>query len=381
MTTPGLILKEVLHRKLNFLLGLAGIVAATGLFVFLFTAGEASRLETTRLMQIMGLNLRVLPRGTDMDRFWAAGYSDETMPEEYVAKLASHAGLDYAHLLPTLKRRIEWRGTEIFLVGVAPEVSPVDRRQPSMSFAVEKGSIYAGHEIVRRSQLVQGSSVEVLGKTFTVARCLPESGTDQDITIFAQLRDAQALLGMEGKLNEIQALNCVCFDAKVDSLDMLREQLASVLPEAKVIQIRPVAQAREKQRQMVEDSLAVVAPFLLVVCAGWIGLLAMINVRERRTEIGVLRALGYGSGKIAALFLGKAVLGGILGALVGFGAGTAAALLCGPGVFKVTGSLMAPLYGLLGLSLVAAPVFAALCALIPAAIAATQDPAVTLREE
>jgi len=381
MRTSHLVLREVAHRKLGFVFSLIGVAAAVVMFVFFFTAGEASRRETTRLMRDMGLNLRIIPKQTDMDAFWVTGFSDRTMPEEYVHQLASHSGLSYAHLLPTLRQKAQWRGREAILVGILPEISPVDKRKPSMSLAIEQGSVYVGHELARGAGVKEGDQVELLGKPFTVAACLAERGSNEDISIFGHLHDVQGLVDMKERINEIQALNCVCFDSDKDALETLREQLAPVLPEAQVIQIRSMAEARENQRRMVEDYLAVIMPFVLVVCAAWVGLLALINVRERRQEIGILRALGYGSGRIASLFLGKAAAVGVLGALIGFGIGTALALVYGPGVFQVTGKMIKPMYGLLGWSVVLAPAFAAVSAFIPTMIAVTQDPAVTLREE
>jgi putative ABC transport system permease protein len=371
--------KEIAHRKMGFLMSALGVLAAVALFVFFFTAGNASRQETARLMRNLGLNLRIIPGATDMGRFWASGFSDETLPEEYVRRLASHAGLSYSHLLPTLKARVEWGGRLAVLVGVLPEVSPIGRREAPMSYEVARGEVFLGHAL--SEGLRPGGKVEILGKTFAVGRRLEESGTDQDISIFGHLHDVQEILGKRGMINEIQALNCLCFDARKDSLTALREQLAAALPDVKVIQIRPIAEAREKQRRMVEDYLAVILPVALVACAAWVGLLAMMNVRERRAEIGVLRALGYGSRAIAGLFLCRALLVGLSGGFLGFFLGTALALAYGPDMFQVTGSNMAPDYGLLGWSLVLAPALAAVSGLIPAAAAVVEDPAVTLREE
>ena len=122
-------------------------------------------------------------------------------------------------------------------------------------------------------------------------------------------------------------------------------------------------------------------PFIVITCGAWIGILAMMNVRDRQQEIGIMRALGYGSGKITLLFLGKSVIIGLLGAVVGFLLGTALALNFGPDIFKVTAKAIKPEYLLLGWSLIAAPVFAAVAGFIPTAYAVTRDPAVTLRQE
>lgn len=380
MSIWRLILAEIRFRRLNFALGALGAAAGVLLFVFAFTAGEATRAETTRLMRDLGLNLRIVPGDTDVERFWADGFSDATMPEEHVAKLARARGLNFAHLLPTLKRRIDWRGRRAILVGIAPEVSPADRKKSSMSLALDEGTVVVGSLVAEEGGVRVGSTAEIGGRAFRVAGVLPEAGSDQDVSIFASLADAQRLLGLEGRISEIQALDCLCSDRTKDSLELVREQLASVLPDAKVFQLRTISRARERERRMVDDAVALAVPVVAGACAAWIGLLAALNVRERWQEIGVLRALGHGSAKIAALFLGRAALAGAAGALAGFASGTWLAVAYGPKVFPATGGAVRPDLVLLLWSVIVAPAFAMVAALLPAVAAIAQDPAVALRD-
>ena len=189
------------------------------------------------------------------------------------------------------------------------------------------------------------------------------------------------MLKLAGKINEIRALDCYCRDDSRDTPTVLRNQLAGVLPGAKVVKMQAIALAREKQRTLIEDYFALVVPLVVVVCGVLIGALAFLNTRERREEVGVLRALGYGSARIGALFLGKAALVGLLGAAAGFAVGTWFAMFVGPELFKLTAKQLAPDYTLLGWSLIAAPAFSAISAFIPAMLAVSQDPASTLRDE
>ncbi|UCE04663.1 MAG: FtsX-like permease family protein [bacterium] len=378
-----LILREIIHRKMNFLLSLLAILTAVSLFVSFFTTGEASKRETVRLMRDIGFNLRIIPEATNMEKFWITGFSEFTMPESYVHEIVSHKGLSYNHLTATLQKKLSWKGSEIILTGIAPEVCPPGKGKSPMAFSIEQGTVYVGFEPARRLGLKNGDLIDIFGQPFTIARCLSESGSNDDIRIYAHLHDVQKLLDMKNKINEIKALQCLCVVDNINtaSIEVLRDQLSSVLPDAKVILMQSIASAREKQRLMVEKYLGFIMPFVILVSMAWIGALALMNVRERRQEIGILRALGYGSVKIALLFLGKAVAIGLIGAAIGFGIGTALALEFGADIFKVTANMLKPAFKLLYWSLVVSPVFCALSVFIPAMIAVTQDPAVTLREE
>ena len=383
-----LISKEVIHRKLNFLLSVLATATAVTLFVSFFTTGKASRRETTRLMRDMGFNLRIIPRKTDMDRFWAMGLSEHTMPEEYINRFAGRKDVSYNHLVATLQERITWNDMQAILTGIAPEeiVPPGKAKrpmtfvmEPQTAYTIEQGTVHLGFELAERLGIKRGDQIKILGRAFTVARRRTDpTGTDDDIRIHAHLRDVQSLLNKEGQINEIKALDCVCYDPNKDPLTALQEELEQVLPEAKVVLIGNIANAREKQRLMMEGHFSLIIPIVLIVCAAWIGVLAMTNVRERQYEIGIMRALGYGSGKISLLFLGKALMIGIVGAAIGFGIGTVLASSFGPDIFKVTAKMIKPEYRLLGWSLLTAPAFAALSSFIPTMIAVTQDPALTL---
>jgi predicted lysophospholipase L1 biosynthesis ABC-type transport system permease subunit len=66
---------------------------------------------------------------------------------------------------------------------------------------------------------------------------------------------------------------------------------------------------RQADLERLSAALAKVAtPLVVLAAAVWVGLLSLANVRQRRAEIGLLRALGKSSTTIASLLLGKAVL-------------------------------------------------------------------------
>lgn len=379
MSPFRLLAKEVRHRLLSFALGLLAVAAAATLFISLLTTGRASNIETKRLMRNLGFNLLIVPKETDMADFWAADFAKGDMPEEYARRLAGAPGIDADHYIAVLQKRIELRGRQVLLTGLLPEQTAVDaRKKAPMGYRIERGSCYVGSALTESLGIKARDTIEVLGKDLTVERVLLETGSKEDIRLQAHLRDVQEMLGMPGRINTIEALGCLCTG---ELLSTLRDQIAKVLPDTRVTELGTIASARSQTRKMVEQHVGLIMGFVLVVCALWVGLLALLNVRERRQEIGILRALGFGSGRIGVLFIGRAVLMGALGALTGFAAGTALAMRYGADIFKLTFEKVQPAYDLIVPTLAVATLVAALASLIPAMIAVTQDPALTLTEE
>ncbi len=116
-------------------------------------------------------------------------------------------------------------------------------------------------------------------------------------------------------------------------------------------------------QQADRESLALFA-LILVVCALFLAEAALAGVRGRRTEIGVLRALGWGRRQVFAVVLGEVV---VLGLLAGV-AGTvlSAALIAGL-------KLALPLWRA-ALVLPVALVLSVLAGLVPAWLAARSEP-------
>src|ERR1019366_5041444 len=114
-----------------------------------------------------------------------------------------------------------------------------------------------------------------------------------------------------------------------------------------------------------------------------------IAVTERRSEIGILRALGATRGQIRWLFLGESAVTGLIGSLGGLVFG----LLIAKGIAASIGTLINDVYGvaqhteevatspgLLALALVIGVVTSIVAAWIPARSAARVDPVQALQK-
>lgn len=459
MSTFKLLLTEIRYRKVNFVLSLLAVTIAVALFVASpvlvdgygrQTDAELARLEqgvresearvtaseeqlraemaqltddTRKAMLRMGFNLSIVHRDTDLIDFVSTGLPTVDMPQEYVEKLRKDQSLTMiTHLVATLRSKITWEGHEVRLDGYLPEATQSHmRRKAPMGYDVEPGTVFLGYHLGKGRKV--GQTIDVLGRSFRIARILDEQGSHEDSTITVHLSDAQALLDKTDPpvINQILALECRCAEA---DLPKIRAQLEGSLPETYVVRDQSKAVARARQRAMVqakyeavverqrrdlaerqenleataarrakmqanmETLAAVVTVLVVLVSAVWVGLLALANVRERITEIGVLRALGKSSARIASLFLGKAVLLGLAGAVLGFLLGTGIGYLLGTETTHWLG--FKPLYAaadhftfphqMLLFALVGAPLLSALASYLPTLSALAQDPAVVLRD-
>jgi putative ABC transport system permease protein len=116
---------------------------------------------------------------------------------------------------------------------------------------------------------------------------------------------------------------------------------------------------------------------LLVVGIASIAGTMFANVTERRREIGTLMALGAAPSLISRLFLGKALVVGLAGGLLGYLSGTLLAIGTGPYWAGIT---VRPVPSLAAVAVVLAGMVALIASYLPARRAALIDPCLCFRE-
>lgn len=428
MSVWRLACREMAYRKMDFVLGVTAVFVAVGCLVGALTllrahGGRVVELnqhkqeETAsmmavaqddyrKMMKTMGYNVVILNAAEDLGEFWTNGFAGKLMPEELVGRLCQSDIATIQHLLPQLYEKIQWpeqANCPVILIGVRGEVphKHSNKKEPMLD-PVEKGTMRIGHALAGKLGLKTGDAATLLGVAFTVAQVHEPRGNTDDVSVWIHMAQAQELLKKPGQINAILALSCLC--AKGD-LEKITQEIAAILPETQVIHRIPEALIRLDARYRIsalsqettekeaayharlaferEAFAAWLAPLTILAATAWIALLAWGNVRERRAEIGILRALGLRSCQILGVFLTKAVIVGIVGALAGYGAGYLAGLAwsAAEGV-PVSAATARALFDarLLVFALLLAPLQVCVASWVPALMAAQQDPAVILRE-
>lgn len=429
MTIWNLLIRELLHRKLNFALAVLSVMVASGSLVGSVTLLRIYDIHTRKLLEQkqaelekrmaqlkddtrkamlkLGFNIVILPKDQNLSDWYAEDYASKYMPEEYVHKLADSGIVTVRHFLPSLQQKIEWPEykRKIILVGARGEVPNLHKSlvKPLVQ-PVPPGTISLGYELHRSLGLKVGDTVELMGRKFTVNACHKERGNKDDITAWIYLAEAQEMLYKPEQINAILALECLCVGD--EGLPIIRKEIANILPGTQVIErgsrviaraeartkveeqakiaIQKEKVAREDLRAVRERLASILTPVVITACAVWIAVLGFTNVRTRREEIGILRAIGVRSREVMIMFVSRHILLGVLGGTLGFIAGVLAAVYFGAANETAQIRMIdmdLPWAGLILVSIGGAAALAVIAGWIPTMVAARQDPADVLRND
>lgn len=424
LSITGLARKEIRHRPLNFMTAVLVVCVAVAVVVGTYGSLGLQKVRTgdllarkqqetveytNRLLQTykriahkMGHNVLVLPEGTTKGEFFGEGIVRGSMPENDFANLLKSDLSSVSHIQPVLREKRVWPETNrtvIFrgigrevILGEGDDVQPVGPR-------VQPGTVLLGYELHWGPEIRPGDRIRIMGRSFVVGECLSQRGSKEDIEIVMQLDEAQSILDREGRINAIEISADVM---PLEKLAAVRAGITRTVPNVTVLELsnkimtqvkslrtaaKTAGEALEREKEARLAGIRKHSLFALAVSSSVavgaaiiVGILALVNVRDRRGEIGVLRALGVDKNAVFKLFVVRAVVAGVAGGIVGVLIGMAAT-----GLFSSSGGnsikTLSYMYPVLLLAPVATPLLAIVAVFFPARSASLQDPAVTLSVE
>ncbi len=168
-------------------------------------------------------------------------------------------------------------------------------------------------------------------ETCSVWYILPYGGQQGDDQVSVNIRTAQRLTGMPGRLSLIEAV----VPGSPQSISRYLGSLQQRLPD---LDVRPVRQFTEAQAKIYNrvSGLLDFTVALVLILTGFCVMAAMTNVAmERRMDVGLMKAIGGATRRVVRLFLAEAALLGLSGGLIGGAAGIFLSMELGKAVFGV----------------------------------------------
>jgi putative ABC transport system permease protein len=314
MTWPGLVLKNLMRRKVRTVLTVAGVAIGVGLIVALLSITAGVKKTANDLIHVGRSDFGLFQEG-------ASDLTRSVLPQSLYSKVKADPGVADAAQIFIRVGKVDGQD-EFLLFGFVPG-QLIDRRNVVIEGRRARGAeAMVGDQAAKALHVRPGGLLHIDARTFRIAG-IYHSG------------DRFVDLGAELPLTVVQAL-------------AQRPNEVTTIGVTVKVGETPKAVAKRLERRF-PGVVAVVEPgqavridtsSRLIVTAGWIfSLLALIiggigvtntmamSVFERIREIGIMRAVGWTSPRIAMLIVSESIGIGLLALAIGLFAGWGAAVL------------------------------------------------------
>ena len=267
-------------------------------------------------------------------------------------------------------------------------------------FADGQNEAVVGAGLARREGLRPGDQIAIRAgertRTLAITGIVSTEGREDD-AILAPLNVAQEMAARPGQYRRLlvsaltkpadafsqrnpATMTPVEYDRWYCSpyISSISHQIGEQLPGIQVRAIRQVAESEGRILTHVGGLMWLVTLAALFAAALAVGATSAATVLERRSEIGLMKALGASHRVVAAFFLAEQLLLAAIGGVSGYMLGLALAHLLGVGIFGISPAFRLVLFPVV---LVLAAGVVLLGSLVPLGRASRVDPAPVLRGE
>ncbi len=383
MTLKGIALGNLRRRKTKTIFILIGLMVGVSSVVTFFTLVKALTEDITHKLDEYGANILIVPQTQNLSLSYGGLslggvlFEVEEIKQSELERIKSiKNAANVAAVGPIVLGMVEIFNKKVLLAGLdfktMPHLRPWWKFQGSIP---DKDGLLLGAEAAKIIGIKPGEFINLNGHRLIISGILDHTGSQDDQIIFTQLATAQNILKKEGRISmaEVAALCSGC------PIEEMVRQISEILPGARVMAVKQVVESRLEALSHFQKAAYVFSALVAVVGALVVLVTMMGSVRERTTEIGIFRAIGFRSKHIMQIIMLEAgiisVISGVLSYFVGLGA-TKIALP----FFTSSHEIKIPLDPLLALAALAMALLLGLAAsYYPARLAARLDPNEALR--
>ncbi len=385
--------KDVWRRKKRVLYATLGVVIGTMTVIGILTIALAGRARIYSQLEKYGPNLTILPATQSL----STGLGDLslgtlTVGENYIPadrlpqirQIADNKIREYldsrtrqdlnikdndpiAIIAPKLYLIQGVKGVSVMLVGIEPQ----EELKVKTWWTVQEGKYLesaeqalAGKRAAELLALSPGTALTLNGVGIGIAGVLEETGSNEDYQLFLSLETLQKLFNKEGLVSvvDIRALCNAC------PVEIIADAINEKIPGVRAVAVKQVAATEMGMLEKINRLMLALAGITLVVGGFGVVNTLIASVHERLKDIGIMRAVGASRGQILKVFIYEALIMGVLGGILGYGAGTLLAYAIAPLILEGAKVTFIPEY--FPLALILAILIAVIATLYPATQAA-----------
>lgn len=205
MNIVKLVFKNIIRRKGRFVFTLLGIVIGIASFVSLLALSQNLDSEVKKQANDMGANLIVTPKGWcafEQVEVLTGEQLPEAIPSDDITKISTIKGLT---VVPYLTEKTAIENNPVPVTGVQP-----DEMKTFKGWEVENGqyfgsdedeSLVAGAAVAQQFNLKPGDMLTIRGQKLPLKGILKQTGSNDDLALFAPLSVAQKIYGVSDKVS------------------------------------------------------------------------------------------------------------------------------------------------------------------------------------
>jgi putative ABC transport system permease protein len=293
--------KELRRRPVRTALTASGVAAGVASYLLLVGSAQGLLRQYRAAASFFGADVVVQQAG--VTSVWGSAIA----PDD-VAALGRVGGV--AHLSRIGLGKTKLVGTPYFLVfGLDPAEAlighvPLRSGRPPRSGA---GEMLLGEHASSRLRARPGDTLDVRGRTLRVSGVYATGLAALDSGGILDLADAQSLFNLRDAVNVV----FLDLDDEVGAASVTRE-IAATLPRVDAILAGGWASSFGHV-DLIEGFARFLASLAILLSALGVAVVLQMTAVERTAEIAVLRAIGWGRGRVARLVLSEALLVTLLG--------------------------------------------------------------------
>jgi putative ABC transport system permease protein len=320
MRLNDIALKSIARRKVKAGFILAGLAIGVATTVAVITFADAMTEDINHKLEMFGANILVVPRTDNLPLTYGGmtlggvSFKMEPIRQSDLSAISTikNAG-NIAAVGPVVLGKIRLPRGDALLAGIDFDAAAILKPWWKIQGTPPAGNqLVAGADAARILSLTTGDHIAMNGRELRVSGVLEPTGSQDDQLLFTGIPIAQSILNRSGEISlvEVAALCTAC------PIEEMVRQIAEKLPDTDVMAIQQVVKGRMETLAHFRR-LSYGLSLIVILIGGLVVLVTLLgSVKERTTEIGIMRAIGFRRRHVMKIVFLEA---GFLSALAGVG--------------------------------------------------------------